>query len=290
MNRNNSVDGVVIGEAQLKQWLRSNAINLSVSDVQNRNVISDNNNSNHKKCSSGKFLGLNRKSLDEENSYERTNIKGKHYKVLNALKGLDVRKPVFEINNQIIGENFETKAIKEENEIDQNFAKPTVFSFAGSQRACSLADSQQTACFGESHTERDVSYNNTDDASLNRTDSMIKVADREKSDFLKKYRGIVSTDQAFFDVPEDIMSRVIDYVVENVPDNLEKDNGARIFVEYSDGVARIKDCVNFLDVKITHDSISSTQIIKGVLPPEKKDGKIAVTRDNIVMTRKLHKS
>lgn len=66
------------------------------------------------------------------------------------------------------------------------------------QQTYSLGGSHRMACFGESHTERDVSYNNTDDASLNRTDSMIKVADREKSDFLKKYRGIVSIDQSFF--------------------------------------------------------------------------------------------
>ena len=74
----------------------------------------------------------------------------------------------------------------------------------------------------------------------------------------------------------------MDYVVENVQDTLEENNGAHVFVKYSEGVAQIRDCVNFQDVKITHDSMSSTQIIKGVLPPEKKDGKIAVTRDNIV--------
>jgi hypothetical protein len=142
------------------------------------------------------------------------------------------------------------------------------------------------AHFCESHTEKDVSYNNINDASLNKTDFMIKISDKEKSDFLKKYKGIVSTDQSFFDMPKDIMSRVIDYVVENVPDTLEKNNGVHIFVEYSEGIAQIRDCVNFQDVKITHDSMSSTQIIKGVLPPEKKDSKIAVTRDNSVTIRK----
>lgn len=90
----------------------------------------------------------------------------------------------------------------------------------------------------------------------------------------------------FFDMPEGIMSRVMDYVVENVQDTLEENNGAHIFVECSEGIAQIRDCVNFQDVKITHDSMSLTQIIKGVLPSEKKDGKIAVTRDNIVMIRK----
>lgn len=115
---------------------------------------------------------------------------------------------------------------------------------------------------------------------------MIKISYKEKSDFLKKYKGIVSIDQSFFDMPKDIMSRVMDYVVENVQDTLEENNGAHIFVEYSEGIAQIRDCVNFQDVKITHDSMSLTRIIKGVLPPEKKDSKIAVTRDNIATIRK----
>jgi hypothetical protein len=87
-------------------------------------------------------------------------------------------------------------------------------------------------------------------------------------------------------MPKDIMSRVMDYVVENVQDTLEENNGAHIFVEYSEGISRIKDYMNFRDVKITNNSMSSTQIIKGVLPPEKKDSKIAVTRDNSVTIRK----
>ena len=82
------------------------------------------------------------------------------------------------------------------------------------------------------------------------------------------------------------MSRVIDYVVENIPDTIEENNGAHIFVKYSEGIAQTRDCVNFQDVKIAHDSMSLTQIIKGVLPSEKKDGKIAVTRDNIATIRK----
>ena len=66
MNSNNFVNKVIISKEQLKQWLQSNEINPSVSAVQNRDVVSDNNNSNHKKCSSVKFLGLKRKSFDEK--------------------------------------------------------------------------------------------------------------------------------------------------------------------------------------------------------------------------------
>ena len=142
------------------------------------------------------------------------------------------------------------------------------------------------ACFDEYHTEKDACYSNKNHVSLNKTDSVIKILYKEKSDFLKKYKGIVSIDQSFFDMPKDIMSRVMDYVVENVQDTLEENNGVHIFVEYSEGIARIKDYMNFRDVKITNNSMSSTQIIKGVLPPEKKDSKIAVTRDNIVTIRK----
>ena len=142
------------------------------------------------------------------------------------------------------------------------------------------------ACFDEYHTEKDACYGNKNHVSLNKTDSVIKIMDKEKSDFLKKYKGIVSIDQSFFDMLEGIMSRVMDYVVENVQDTLEENNGAHIFVEYSEGIARIKDYMNFRDVKITNNSMSSTQIIKGVLPPEKKDSKIAVTRDNIATIRK----
>ena len=86
------------------------------------------------------------------------------------------------------------------------------------------------------------------------------------------------------------MSRVIDYVVENVQDTLEENNVAHVFVKYSERIAQIRDCVNFQNVKITHDSMSLTQIIKGVFPQEKENGKIAVTRDNIVMIRKGNKS
>ena len=82
------------------------------------------------------------------------------------------------------------------------------------------------------------------------------------------------------------MSRVIDYVVENIQDTLEENNVAHIFVEYSEGIAQIRDCVNFQDVKITNNSMSLAQIIKGVLTQEKKDSKIAVTRDNIATIRK----
>jgi hypothetical protein len=283
----------VHGEKQLKQWLQNNAINLSVSAVQNRDVVSDNNDSNRKKCSSVKFLGLKRKSFDERSSSEGTNVKWKRYNVLPALKSLDLRKSIFKKNGKIFGkngktikENFETKTIKEENEIDQNFAKPNVSRLAGRSASLQLKDSQQMAHFCESHTEKDVSYNNINDASLNKTDSVIKISYKEKSDFLKKYKGIVSIDQSFFDMPKDIMSRVMDYVVENVQDTLEENNGAHIFVEYSEGIAQIRDCVNFQDVKIAHDSMSLTRIIKGVLPPEKKDSKIAVTRDNSVTIRK----
>ena len=142
------------------------------------------------------------------------------------------------------------------------------------------------ACFDEYHTEKDACYGNKNHVSLNKTDSVIKISYKEKSDFIKKYKGIVSIDQSFFDMPKDIMSCVMDYVVKNVQDTLEENNVVHIFVEYSEGIAQIRDCVNFQDVKITHDSMSLTRIIKGVLPPEKKDSKIAVTRDNIVTIRK----
>ena len=178
INSNDFINRVIIGKEQLRQWLQNNAINLSVSAVQNRDVVSDNNDSNHKKCSSVKFLGLKRKSFDERSSSEGTNVKGKRYNVLPALKSLDLRKSIFKKNGKIFGENgktikenFETKTIKEENEIDQNFAKPNVSSLAGSQQVYNLEDSQQTAHFGESHTEKDASYNNINDASLNKTDS-----------------------------------------------------------------------------------------------------------------------
>lgn len=156
-------------------------------------MVSDNNDSNHKKCSSVKFLGLKRKSFDERSSSEGTNVKGKRYNVLPALKSLDLRKSIFKKNGKIFGENgktikenFETKTIKEENEIDQNFAKPNVSSLAGSQQTYSLGGSHRMACFDEYHTEKDACYSNTNHESLNKMDSVIKISDKEKSNFLEK--------------------------------------------------------------------------------------------------------